>query len=275
MYLAWQPTRRPAPHLRQASVLSCLRGTRQVRGRYIAGGDVSHCDSSNQVTPNSSSKTTASPHGCPGLTNPADEHSGQPRPLCPPAKCHGLPDRYPSHQRTAFPAPRAPGNTGAAGRTQGGARPTRRRVKPEQAARGPSVAVRGNPAGTPTVPAARTPSAMRPWMPQHSTQQRDKVIHHGINQGNQLLRRLVLMSVLEGTRPSGALEWVSPVAPAVTQAAVGPGTGPLGVGSGPWPRGQALLASGWWRGAWAPKRRPGPRRKRTSSSKRTCCASVA
>ena len=167
----------------QASVLSCLRGTRQVRGRYIAGGDVSHCDSSNQVTPNSSSKTAASPHGCPGLTNPADERSGQPRPLCPPAKCHGPPDRYPSHQRTAFPAARAPGK-------HRGRRADTGRCTPDSAARqagtsrlrGPSVAVRGNPAGTPTVPAARTPSAMRPWMPQHSTQQRNKVTHHGTEQ---------------------------------------------------------------------------------------------
>ena len=37
------------------------------------------------------------------------------------------------------------------------------------------------------------------------------------------MRRLVFMSVLDGTRPSGIPEWVSPVAPAVTQAAVGAG----------------------------------------------------
>jgi hypothetical protein len=41
--------------------------------------------------------------------------------------------------------------------------------------------------------------------------------------GGRLLRRLVLMSVLEGARPSGTLEWVSPVIPVVTQAAVGAG----------------------------------------------------
>jgi hypothetical protein len=35
--------------------------------------------------------------------------------------------------------------------------------------------------------------------------------------------RLVFMSVLDGTRPSGIPEWVSPVAPAVTQAAIGAG----------------------------------------------------
>ena len=38
-----------------------------------------------------------------------------------------------------------------------------------------------------------------------------------------MLRRVVLMSVLDGARPSGTLEWVSPVAPVVTQAAVGAG----------------------------------------------------
>ena len=41
--------------------------------------------------------------------------------------------------------------------------------------------------------------------------------------GDRLLRRLVFMSLLDGTRPSGIPEWVSPVAPVVTQAAVGAG----------------------------------------------------
>jgi hypothetical protein len=41
--------------------------------------------------------------------------------------------------------------------------------------------------------------------------------------GDRLLRRLLLMSFLDGTRPSGTLEWVSPVIPVVTQAAVGAG----------------------------------------------------
>jgi hypothetical protein len=36
-------------------------------------------------------------------------------------------------------------------------------------------------------------------------------------------RRVALMLTLDGTRPSGALEWVSRVAPVVTQAAVGAG----------------------------------------------------
>ena len=37
------------------------------------------------------------------------------------------------------------------------------------------------------------------------------------------MQRLVLLHVLDGTRPSGIPEWVSPLAPAVTQAAVGAG----------------------------------------------------
>ena len=41
--------------------------------------------------------------------------------------------------------------------------------------------------------------------------------------GRAQVRRVVLMSVLDGARPSGTLEWVSPVIPVVTQAAVGAG----------------------------------------------------
>ena len=41
--------------------------------------------------------------------------------------------------------------------------------------------------------------------------------------GRAQLRRVALMSVLDGARPSGTLGWVSPVIPVVTQAAVGAG----------------------------------------------------
>jgi hypothetical protein len=41
--------------------------------------------------------------------------------------------------------------------------------------------------------------------------------------GRAQVQRLFLMRVLDGTRPSGAVEWVSPVVPAVTQTAVGAG----------------------------------------------------
>ena len=90
----------------------------------------------------------------------------------------------------------------------------------------------------------------------------------------RLQLQLVLLA-LDGARPSGTLEWVSAVAPVVTQAAVGAGHWAAGAGSGPWPRGPALPAPGWWRGALAPKRRPGPRWKRTPSSTGTRCASSA
>ena len=41
--------------------------------------------------------------------------------------------------------------------------------------------------------------------------------------GDRLLRPVLLMSFLDRARPSGTLEWVSPVIPVVTQAAVGAG----------------------------------------------------
>jgi len=176
MYLAWQPARRPAPQRAGIGALVPARytpGTRQVHRRRRC----QPCDSSNQVTPNSSSKTTASPHGCPGPSNPADERSGQPRPPAHPQSVtvsrtvtpviSAPPSRPPALRENTGP-PR--GHTGMHARLdsarQAGTRRRRRR---------PSVAVRGKPAATPTVPAARTPSAMRPWMPQHSAQQRDKV----------------------------------------------------------------------------------------------------
>ena len=43
------------------------------------------------------------------------------------------------------------------------------------------------------------------------------------DRGDRLLRRLLFTSHLDGARPSGTLEWVSPVIPVVTQAAVGAG----------------------------------------------------
>src|SRR5690348_15206464 len=54
------------------------------------------------------------------------------------------------------------------------------------------------------------------------------------------VQRAALMLLLDGTRPSGALEWVSPVAPAVTQAAVG---------AGRWAAGRRRRALAAWAGA--------------------------
>jgi hypothetical protein len=45
----------------------------------------------------------------------------------------------------------------------------------------------------------------------------------GDDSGGWLLARVFLVSSLDGTRPSGIGEWVSPVVPVVTQAAVGAG----------------------------------------------------
>jgi hypothetical protein len=58
--------------------------------------------------------------------------------------------------------------------------------------------------------------------------------------GMAQMHRLVLLSVLDGARPSGTLEWVSPVAPAVTQAAVG---------AGHWAAGRRRRALAAWAGA--------------------------
>jgi hypothetical protein len=58
--------------------------------------------------------------------------------------------------------------------------------------------------------------------------------------GMAQVRQLVLLRLLDGTRPSGALEWVSPVAAAVTQAAVG---------AGHWAAGRRRRALAAWTGA--------------------------
>jgi hypothetical protein len=58
--------------------------------------------------------------------------------------------------------------------------------------------------------------------------------------GDRLLGRVALMSVLDGVRPSGVPEWVSPVAPVVTQAVVG---------AGHWAAGRRRRALAAWAGA--------------------------
>jgi hypothetical protein len=58
--------------------------------------------------------------------------------------------------------------------------------------------------------------------------------------GMAQMHRLVLLHLLDGTRPSGISEWVSPVAPAVTQVAVG---------AGHWAAGRRRRALAAWAGA--------------------------
>ena len=84
-----------------------------------------------------------------------------------------------------------------------------------------------------------------------------------------------------GPGPRGRADGCPLSLPSLPRPPPGPGTGPLAAGSGPWPSGQALLASGWWRGALARKRQPGPRCWRTSrpwpgwkGSEGICCSSL-
>jgi len=49
----------------------------------------------------------------------------------------------------------------------------------------------------------------------------------------------------------------------------GPGTGLPAAGGGPWQRGQALLASGWWRGPWHRSAGPGRVRQLATRAWRT------
>jgi hypothetical protein len=62
----------------------------------------------------------------------------------------------------------------------------------------------------------------------------------GDESGSRLLTRLFVMSALDGVRPSGMLGWASPVAPVVTQAAVG---------AGHWASGRRRRAVAAWAGA--------------------------
>ena len=62
----------------------------------------------------------------------------------------------------------------------------------------------------------------------------------GDDSGDRLLGRVFLMSLLDGVRPSGIPEWLSPVAPVVTQAAIG---------AGHWAAGRRQRALAAWAGA--------------------------
>jgi hypothetical protein len=191
MYLAWQPTRRPAPQRAGIGAFVPARytpGTRQLHRRRRC----QPCDSSHPVTPNSSSKTAASPHGCPGPSNPAGERSGQPHPLCPPGKVSRSPGPLPQSSAHRPPGrPRSGKTRGPPGGHTGCTPDSAARVKPEHAADAARPSVRGRPwktGGYTDRPAARALSAMRPWMPQHSAQQRDKVTHHGTEKNGPLAR---------------------------------------------------------------------------------------
>ena len=113
-----------------------------------------------------------------------DERASSPRPLRPPGKRHALPGPPPRPSlHPPFPGRPAP----ETGRAAGGRRDMHAQLRRERQAahraasadlvRGPSVAVRAKPTVPHTAPRPRFPSAMRPWTPQHSALQRDKVTH--------------------------------------------------------------------------------------------------
>ena len=149
MYLRWTPH---VPGL-QPTPTTCAAAGRhrcsracEVHARYEAGTSPEAMSAVRQLEPGHAaqlSKTAASPRGCPGPSKPSDQRSASRTRSARPAKCHGLPDHYPSQQRTAFPAARAPGKHGAAGRTHGDARPTRQRASSRNTP--PAPPVRGRP----------------------------------------------------------------------------------------------------------------------------------
>ena len=101
------------------------------------------------------------------------ERAGGPRPLSPPRKRHGLPDRQPSYHRTRLPGPHRPGKLrGPPADTPGCTLDSAAHVKPGYA---PERAPEPRQAATHTAPWPRFPSAIRPWTPQHNALQRYKV----------------------------------------------------------------------------------------------------
>ena len=75
--------------------------------------------------------------------------------------------------------------------------------------------------------------------------------------GDRLLGRLALMSFLDGTRPSGTLEWMSLAGPVVTQAAVGAGHWAAGRPQralAAWASAAGLGLAAWGLGTEAPTR---------------------
>jgi hypothetical protein len=79
----------------------------------------------------------------------------------------------------------------------------------------------------------------------------------GDDSGDRLLLRVALVSFLDGVRPAGIPEWVSPVAPVVTQAAVGAGHWAAGRRQralAAWARAAGFALMAWGLGTEAPTR---------------------
>jgi hypothetical protein len=118
------------------------------------------------------------PARVPGAEHRAYERTGGTGPLRPPRKRHGLPDPYPSHQRTRLPGRPRPGKSrGPPGGHNGYTPDSAPRVKPAHAPARPVRAVRGNADGytdRPTGPkpvryASVDPATQRPTALQGDT----------------------------------------------------------------------------------------------------------
>jgi hypothetical protein len=121
-----------------------------------------------------------SPAWVPRAEHPGHERAGNPRTLRPSGNRHALPNRYLAISARVLPRPpsgEAHRVTGVRARAMH-ARLSRHRQAGNARQRSPSVAVRETADGAHR-PSwwPRFPSAMRPWTPQHSDPQRDKVIH--------------------------------------------------------------------------------------------------
>jgi len=86
-----------------------------------------------------------------------------------PGRRHALLSRQLGHWRTRLPGRPRPGNRADRSAAIRKMQFSLRRSPPSgtHRQRGPSVAVRGKPTVSPTARPARTPSAIRPWTPQH------------------------------------------------------------------------------------------------------------
>jgi hypothetical protein len=101
--------------------------------------------------------------------------TGDPCPLRPSRKRHGLPNRPPSHHRTRLPRrPRPRENAGDRADTQGCMLDSAAHVKPGYT---PERVPEPRQAATHTAPWPQFPSAIRPWTAQHADLQRYKVTH--------------------------------------------------------------------------------------------------
>jgi hypothetical protein len=143
----WSRSRSVRPSLRRRSPHRLWRTAKTVqRCRRIRGtGAPAVLD---RITDLADQQFSVIPARVPGAEHRTDERAGGTRPLRPPGKRNGLPDRCPSHQCTRLPGRPSPGNRAGRRADAPDARPTRRPASSQHTppAR-PGRAVRGKPSG--------------------------------------------------------------------------------------------------------------------------------